>query len=126
MALIRNPVGQILFLQRSAKTSRPLQWCLPGGKIKGGESPTVALTREVKEETGLDVLVVGRLADFSDQSYWNCELLRSDAVTLNARESRAFAWCHLNQILELGFIMDLTRLQQILEGLESSQKHGRQ
>lgn len=32
------------------------QWGLPGGKVEQGESPYEALLREMKEETGLDVL----------------------------------------------------------------------
>ena len=35
-------------------------WNLPGGGIEIGELPTEAVVREVKEETGLDV-VIGRL-----------------------------------------------------------------
>lgn len=32
------------------------QWGLPGGKVEQGESPYEALVREMKEETGIDVL----------------------------------------------------------------------
>ena len=36
-------------------------WDIPGGRMKYGESPQDALLREVKEETGLDVEIIGVL-----------------------------------------------------------------
>src|SRR5580698_9803161 len=35
-------------------------WTFPGGEIEGGETPAVAGRREVKEETGLDI-ITGRI-----------------------------------------------------------------
>jgi ADP-ribose pyrophosphatase YjhB (NUDIX family) len=32
-------------------------WNLPGGRVESGELPTEAVVREVKEETGLDVVI---------------------------------------------------------------------
>lgn len=34
-------------------------WAFPGGKIEKNETPDVAVKREIKEETGLDILVNG-------------------------------------------------------------------
>lgn len=52
-AIIRNEKGQVL-LQRRADDGN---WNLPGGIIEPGEEPADAVIREVKEETGLDVIV---------------------------------------------------------------------
>ncbi len=47
----------ILISQRMAHHSLPLQWEFPGGKIEAGESPEIALRRELKEELGVSVRV---------------------------------------------------------------------
>ena len=39
-------------------TNRPLVWTLPGGRAEEGEGTALALVREFKEETGLDVEVL--------------------------------------------------------------------
>ncbi len=49
--LVRNQEGRLLF-QRRADDGR---WSLPGGAVDPGESPAMAVVREVREETGLTV-----------------------------------------------------------------------
>jgi ADP-ribose pyrophosphatase YjhB (NUDIX family) len=51
-AVIVNDKGKILLQQRKDNSL----WALPGGKLEIGESITEAIIREVKEETGLDVV----------------------------------------------------------------------
>lgn len=45
--------GRILLLNQDTDTGR--SWSLPGGKVEEGEPLDVALVREMREETGLDV-----------------------------------------------------------------------
>ena len=48
---------KLLLLQRPSKSSHDNgRWELPGGKIKKGEFFDEGLRREVKEETGLDII----------------------------------------------------------------------
>jgi ADP-ribose pyrophosphatase YjhB (NUDIX family) len=55
-ALVRRG-DRILLARLSARAVETGHWTLPGGGVDHGESPETALTREVREETGLDVLV---------------------------------------------------------------------
>ncbi len=53
-AAIFNPAGEILLVHLSYDQH---QWSMPGGGIDPGESPTEAVIREVREETGLEAEV---------------------------------------------------------------------
>ena len=49
--LVRDPDGRVLLCQLTYKRD----WDLPGGVVEVGESPRLAVRREVEEELGLDV-----------------------------------------------------------------------
>ncbi len=40
-------------------------WVFPGGRIEPGETPEACATRESKEETGLDVEIVRKIAEYT-------------------------------------------------------------
>jgi mutator protein MutT len=53
-AILVNPVGEILVLRRSPiDTNRPGTIDFPGGGVEMGEDALSAVTREIKEETGI-------------------------------------------------------------------------
>ena len=57
-ALIRNAEGKILLLKTRKEDLEKVgvantYWDIPGGRVNRGEDATVALRREIKEETGI-------------------------------------------------------------------------
>jgi len=60
-AIIPDPAGRILFQKRGDLGI----WGLPAGCVEIGDSALTALAREVKEETGLDVLSAQPFALYS-------------------------------------------------------------
>lgn len=58
--------GRFLFLQRKDMDERwDRKWEFPGGKIDLNEHPDAAVTREIKEETGIDPLSVKHVLNHS-------------------------------------------------------------
>jgi len=45
--------GRILVGQRRSSATHPLRWEFPGGKVDAGETPEMALVRELDEELGI-------------------------------------------------------------------------
>ena len=59
--IFKDNQKKILILKRR---DVPL-WVLPGGGIDENETPETAMTREIKEETGLDVAISRKIAEYS-------------------------------------------------------------
>jgi len=64
-AIVSNEVGELLLVH---KTDNDL-WALPGGAMDVGEYMADAVVREVKEETGIDVEVVGVVGIYSNPNH---------------------------------------------------------
>ncbi len=101
-ALIYNRKGEVLMIE-TYKWSH--HWGIPGGKIKGGETASDAVRREVREETGLELGEVRfagvidciqppeffKKAHFLLLTYTAQTATEADAVTLNEEADR-FRW----------------------------------
>jgi ADP-ribose pyrophosphatase YjhB (NUDIX family) len=54
-AVIKDPAGRMLLILRGHEPGKGL-WSVPGGRIEPGETDQQAVVREVREETGLEVV----------------------------------------------------------------------
>jgi 8-oxo-dGTP diphosphatase len=73
-AVIERPDRRLLIGQRRRHDTSPWKWEFPGGKVEEGETPEVALARELREELGVTlrrfaeiVRVTHRYADTPEQ-----------------------------------------------------------
>lgn len=64
-AIVVDDDGRILLHRRQDNG----MWALPGGKMEFGETLAGCAVREVKEETGLDVEVVGIVGTYTDPKH---------------------------------------------------------
>ncbi len=116
-ALVENG-GRYLFIQRSDSTSRPGQWCPPGGGRRQHETPEEACVREVAEEVGLVVEVQRLIKQEGSFFYFLCRIAEEEpCVQLAPRECKAYRWILLDDLLELGVIMELKRVIAVLLAL---------
>ncbi|KAA2264113.1 NUDIX domain-containing protein [Solihabitans fulvus] len=58
--IVHDPAGRLLLVRRANAPGKGL-WSVPGGRVEPGETDSAAVTRELREETGLSV-TVGTLA----------------------------------------------------------------
>ncbi|GAA0237836.1 hypothetical protein GCM10009527_038000 [Actinomadura nitritigenes] len=63
--IVRDGRGRLLLVRRGRPPGAGL-WSVPGGRVEPGEDDAAAVVRELKEETGLDV-VAGALAGSVDR-----------------------------------------------------------
>jgi 8-oxo-dGTP pyrophosphatase MutT (NUDIX family) len=97
----------------SRRTRRgELAWGLAKGLVEKGEKPEEAAVREVREETGLDVRIVGPLGEISYWFVWEGERINKrvtfflmEAVggdlTRHDREMEDVQWFPLSEALRL-------------------------
>ena len=79
-----RPDGRLLLVRHSYKTG----WATPGGFVNRREVAADAAVREVREEVGLDVVVVGEPAVVIDESNQRVEVvLLAEVTDASAAES---------------------------------------
>jgi len=110
-AIIKNEEGKILLLKRSdVNIFYKGKWQLPGGKVDFGENMTVAIQRELKEETncGCKNLVLEKVFSFYQEfngfsgthflMIFNCDLVGDLKLSEDHDE---YAYFSINEIKKL-------------------------
>ena len=75
-AIIHDEAGQVLLIRRGDGRG----WSLPGGALEPGERLAEAVTREVREETGLEVEPLRIVGIYSDPDFLHITYPHGDQV----------------------------------------------
>lgn len=97
--------GRVLLAQRPEGKSMAGLWEFPGGKVETGETPEIALIRELEEELGINTWesCLAPLT-FASHSYENFHLLmplfacRKWEGTPSSRENQLLKWVRPNAL----------------------------
>ena len=132
--LIRDAGGRVLLCQLTYKRD----WDLPGGVVEVGESPRLAVQREVEEELGLEVEPGGLLLTdwLPPWGGWDDAIcLVFDGGTLPAttldevvkqeREIRDVRFCTLEEVDELAADFTARRVRAAVGGMQPYTESGR-
>ncbi len=130
-AIIENSEGEILLIKRSPDNSPGNIWDVVGGGIQQFENPFDALTREIREETGIEEFeIIKMLGVFHNYeidgfqeriwvTYW-CKTNES-SVRLS-HEHVEYCWAKPEKALEISSHKDITI--NIIRFIEEKQKLG--
>jgi RimJ/RimL family protein N-acetyltransferase/8-oxo-dGTP pyrophosphatase MutT (NUDIX family) len=124
--LVRDPDDRVLLCRLTYKND----WDLPGGVVEVNESPQAAVSREVKEELGLDVsagplLLTDWLPPWSGWDDALCLVFHGgvldpsvlDDAVLEAREIRSVRFCTLDEVHEHCADFTARRIEAALRSL---------
>ncbi|SEC80497.1 Protein N-acetyltransferase, RimJ/RimL family [Nocardioides exalbidus] len=132
--LVRDPEGRVLLCQLTYKKD----WDLPGGVVEVGESPKLAVEREVEEELGLTIAAGGLvLTDWLPPwgGWDDAVCLVFDGGTLDPsvlatvvkqeREIRDVRFCTLEEVDELAADFTARRVRAAVGGAQPYTESGR-
>ncbi len=108
LAVIRDGDGRVLLVRTGYP---PRLWNLPGGRLERGETPGGGLSREVREETGLDVevgdLLLVHVRAAAVSFVFDCRIIGGRPEP-GAGEIRALRWAGPDEIERLSAPVRLT------------------
>jgi 8-oxo-dGTP diphosphatase len=120
---ILNQKNEILVLFRTEKVrARPNTWDIPGGKLEEGEDLEDGLSREVKEETGLDIgqfTILGATSAYNVKGEFWVQIgytsnYKDDSSILLSEEHSEYRWITKDDFFELESSERLKKLCKLL------------
>jgi len=113
---------KFLVIKRSATVRSPNQFCFPGGMIEVGETPQVALVREMSEELNIDVTPLqevwsSRTPKGTLLHWWTAASDQLDRVFPNPNEVASFEWLAMEEINKMEDV--LISNQKFFEAIEA-------
>ena len=108
LALVFNKDGELLIDQRLNSGSMGGMWEFPGGKKESNEPIEKTITREIKEEIGIDIKLVEKLLSFEHTyshkklffTVYICDFLSGKPRAL---ASQRLLWVKPNRLFEFPF-----------------------
>lgn len=132
--LVRDPADRVLMCRLTYKQD----WDLPGGVVEVGESPQLAVSREVAEELGLtitagDLLLTDWLPPWGGWDDAVCLVFDGgvhepaivDTIVMEEREIRDARFCTLAEVRELAADFTTRRVEAALSGGSPYTESGR-
>jgi 8-oxo-dGTP diphosphatase len=99
--------GALLVAQRASPPALAGLWELPGGKVATGETDADALTRELREEIGLEVVVGARLGadvQLTPTMTLRAYLVTQTGGTVHPLEHQALRWLRSDELHGLAWV----------------------
>ena len=127
-AFVYTKKGTYLILHRVAPyiNESVTRWDIPGGRIKPGEPTKTALRREIKEETGMDLVAIDKILAVQDiMRDTNKHTVRitflakcRGNVRINLKEHKEFNWIDLAEFKNLKHDKYLTPVIKLLTNID--------
>jgi 8-oxo-dGTP diphosphatase len=120
-AAIIRAKGKVLIAQRKRDSLFVLKWEFPGGKVEGDENPEECLSRELREELGIETENLG-LFTTTEYSYedFDVELLfynvRRVSGDLQLNSHERLVWVGIDELQDFDFVeADIPVIEKIMK-----------